>query len=174
MKLSILTAVIFFLFIENTAASVNPVVSTTIVAPVTETLVKKKNKSSYKILKNETEKLLGRKLKLREKIGLWATSRMANDPYDKTDEKRANTMAIVGFCFGVASLLLLPLFSIPGFIISNNALNKEKNNPGMLEDTNKTLAKIGKILSIIGFVYLLVVIIVYALVIFLSFQGGGF
>lgn len=172
MKLFYVILFTSFIFIGETKAASSPLL-TGISFPIAETVVKKKTKQSYKTLRKETEKLLGRKLKLSEKIGLWASSRISNDPYDKTDEKKANTMAIVGFCFGVASILLLPLFSIPGFIISNNALNKEKNNPGVLEDTNKTLAKIGKILSIIGFVYLLVVIIIYALIIFLSFQGGG-
>ncbi len=50
MKLSILTAVIFFLLIENTAASVSLLVPGSITAPATETLVKKKNKSTYKTL----------------------------------------------------------------------------------------------------------------------------
>jgi hypothetical protein len=171
MKLSILTAVILFLFIENTAASLTPAVSTTIVAPVTETLVKKKNKSSYKILKNETEKLLGRKLKLREKIGLWATSRMANDPYDKTGDKRAENQAIFGFAFGTASIVLFSLFSIPGFILSTGALAKEKNNPGTLDSTNKLLARLGQIFSIVGFI-ILILSVLYILLYLGLFTGG--
>jgi len=61
--------------------------------------------------------------------------------------------------------VLFPLLAIPGFIISNSALTKEKITPGILEGGNKGLAKAGLILSVIGFVYLILLIVYIAVVV---------
>ncbi len=51
-------------------------------------------------------------------------------------------------------------------------VKKEKLVPGTLDATNKTLAKVGLILSIVGFAYLLVLILYIILV--LSAWGWGY
>ncbi|NCU04146.1 MAG: hypothetical protein GXC73_09195, partial [Chitinophagaceae bacterium] len=61
------------------------------------------------------------------------------------------------------SITILPLLAIPGFFLSNAALNKEETAPGTLKSSNYSFAKIGRILSIVGFVLLLVYIVYIAL-----------
>ncbi len=123
--------------------------------------INKERKAGYQTLKRTMELQLGRKLKWTERLGLRAVSMLP----EKDDARKANNHALVGFILGVSSLVLLPLLSIPGFIFSSSALTKEKQNPGILEGGNKGLAKAGLILSIIGFVYLLLVILYIVLVI---------
>lgn len=165
MKLFYFTLFTFLIFIGETKAASSPLL-TGINPSATETVVKKKTKQSYKTLRKETEKLLGRKLKLSERIGLWASSHMPNDPYDKTGDKKAENQAIIGFGFGIASIVLFSLFAIPGFILSSGALAKEKNNPGTLDSTNKVLARLGQIFSIVGFA-----ILVFTILYFLALAG---
>lgn len=103
-----------------------------------------------------------------ERLGLWYYT---NFPYTDVDVKKTNTKAVLGFAFGIASLIIFTLLSIPGFFLANSALTKEKSAPGTLEPGNKTLAKIGLILSIVGFVYLLL-IIAHVVVLFSAWGRG--
>ncbi|MBP6687823.1 MAG: DUF4190 domain-containing protein [Lacibacter sp.] len=105
-----------------------------------------------------------------ERIGLWYYTKFT--PETETDQKKANNHALLGFIFGVCSLVIFPLFAIPGFILSKNAMNKEKLSPGILEDGNKGLAKAGFILSIIGFASLLVFVIY--IIVLLGGYGFGY
>jgi hypothetical protein len=168
MKSLILTVVLFIL-IGTTTSLINPVTVNSHTAVITEPLVKKKNKASYQTVKNETEKMLGRKMKLREKIGLWISSSKGNDLYKNPGNEKAENQALWGFVFGVASIALLavfPLFGIlfiPGFILSTLALRKEKNNPGTLDRTSKLLARLGQIFSILSFVILVLVVLYFIL-----------
>lgn len=125
----------------------------------------KERKPTYQSLKRKFEHQLGRKLKWTERLGLRAVSLMP----DKDATRKANNHALVGFILGISSLVLLPILSIPGFIFSNSALTKEKLNPGTLEGSNKGLAKAGLILSIIGFVYLLLLILYIVVIISAGF-----
>lgn len=170
MKLTLLTFFLSVFFIlDGTAFSSVPL---TTAAPINETsvepVVKKEKRISFKNLRKSTEKKLGRKLKLTERVGLWYYSHL---PQYNGDPKKANDQALLGFIFGICSLVLFPLFAIPGYIISNSALTKEKLSPGILENGNKGLAKAGLILSIIGFVYLILIIVYVA--VFVSMWGTG-
>lgn len=127
------------------------------------TFQKKKKPSSFKSFRKETEKKLGRKLGLFERVGLWYYSKLAGGP--DVDASKANNHALTGFILGLCSLTLLPLLSIPGFFFSNSALTKEKLAPGTLSSSNKSLAKAGLILSIIGFAYLLLLVLYVVLLI---------
>ncbi len=134
----------------------------------TEVTVKEKH-SSFKSFRKATEKKIGRKLGLFERIGLWYYTKITPEP--EFDSKKANNQAITGFILGLCSIVILPLLSIPGFFISNAALNKEKLAPGTLDSTNKTLAKVGLILSVVGFVYLLVLLL-YIIIIIAAYGAG--
>ncbi len=57
---------------------------------------------------------------MREKIGLWISSRMANDPYNKEDEKKTANKAIFGFAFGIASIVLLVAINSKNYKITND------------------------------------------------------
>lgn len=127
------------------------------------TVQKKKKTSSFKNFRKETERKLGRKLGLFERMGLWYYTKLAGDP--DVDSKKANNHALTGFILGLCGLTIFPLLAIPGFIFSNSALTKEKLAPGTLSSSNKGLAKAGLILSIIGFVYLLLLILYITLII---------
>lgn len=137
---------------------------------ITTTVKKKKQNSSFKTFRKETEKKLGRKLGLFERVGLWYYSKLAGEP--DVDEKKANNHALTGFILGLCALTIFPLLAIPGFFFSNSALTKEKLAPGTLSGSNKGLAKAGLILSIIGFVYLLLIILYVALI--LGAYGFGY
>jgi hypothetical protein len=137
---------------------------------VTNTVQKKKKISSFKKFRIETEKKLGRKLGLFERMGLWYYSKLTGDP--EADAKKANNHALTGFILGVCGLALMPLLSIPGFFFSKSALTKEKLEPGTLSSSNKGLAKAGLILSIIGFVYLLLIVVYVVLI--LAAYGFGY
>lgn len=126
-------------------------------------VVQKEKHTSFKSFRKATEKKIGRKLGIFERIGLWYYTKLTPEP--EFDKKKAGNQAITGFVLGVCSLIILPLLSIPGFFISNSALQKEKLAPGTLDSTNKTLAKVGLILSIIGFAYLLFLILYIAIII---------
>ncbi|RXK62097.1 hypothetical protein ESA94_03535 [Lacibacter luteus] len=127
------------------------------------TVVKKEKHTSFKSFRKATEKKLGRKLGLFERIGLWYYTTLTPEP--EFDAKKANNQALAGFILGVCSLVIFPLLAIPGFFLSKSATTKEKLAPGTLEPTNKSLAKVGLILSIIGIVYLFVLIIYIAILI---------
>jgi len=164
MKITLLTFFLSLFFIlEGTAFSSVP---STTVDPTKETtvepVVKNEKRISFKSIRKATEKKLGRKLKLTERVGLWYYTHV---PQYNGDSKKANNQALIGFIFGICSLVLFPLLAIPGFIISNSALTKEKITPGILEGGNKGLAKAGLILSVIGFVYLILLIVYIAVVV---------
>lgn len=129
----------------------------------------KEKHSSFKSFRKATEKKIGRKLGIFERVGLWYYTKLTPEP--EYDAKKANNQALAGFILGLCSIVILPLLSIPGYFISNAALNKEKLAPGTLESTNKTLAKVGLILSIIGFVYLLVLLL-YIVIIIAAYGAG--
>lgn len=133
-----------------------------------EVTAKEKHRS-FKSFRKATEKKIGRKLSLFERIGLWYYTKITPEP--EFDAKKANNQALAGFILGLCSIVILPLLSIPGFFISNAALNKEKLAPGTLESTNKTLAKVGLILSIVGFVYLLVLLL-YIIIVIAAYGAG--
>lgn len=126
-------------------------------------VVKKEKHNSFKSFRKATEKRIGRKLGLFERLGLWYYTKLTPEP--EVDQKKANNQALTGFILGLCSLILLPLLSIPGFFFSNAALTKEKLVPGTLDSTNKTLAKVGLILSIVGFVYLILILLYIILII---------
>ena len=88
-------------------------------------------------------------------------------------EKSANRRAIWGFIFGCASILIFPLFCIPGLILSNDALWEERMHPGILTRRNKTFAYLGKIFSYVGIAIIVIALIYFAFIIaFLSALGG--
>jgi len=87
-------------------------------------------------------------------------------------EKSANRRAIWGFIFGCASIVLFPLFCIPGLILSNDAIWEERMRPGTLTRTNKTLAYLGKIFSYIGIAIIIVAILYLAFIVALLSAWG--
>jgi hypothetical protein len=137
---------------------------------VTNTVKKKKKTSSFKTFRKETEKKLGRKLGLFERIGLWYYSKLAPDP--EADARKANSHALIGFILSLCGLIIFPLLLIPGFILSNSALRKEKMSPGILDGANKGLAKAGFIISIVA-AALIVLLLLYVLVVIGLYGFGG-
>jgi|GEM_PF-2234630 len=168
MKHTILTVLLALLFTAPHLATAAEPILAAHTEPVE--VVKKEKHTSFKSFRKATEKKIGRKLGIFERIGLWYYSKLT--PEQEVDKKKANNQALTGFILGLCSLIILPLLSIPGFFFSNAALTKEKLAPGTLDATNKTLAKVGLILSIIGFAYLLVLILYIVLV--LSAWGWGY
>lgn len=168
---TILLTILLSVFISSTPFAFSSIQGHASAAEtVTNTAQTKKKISSFKKFRQETEKKLGRKLGLFERMGLWYYSKLTGDP--EADAKKANNHALTGFILGVCSLALMPLLSIPGFFFSKSALNKEKLEPGTLTTSNKGLAKAGLILSIIGFAYLILIILY--LVIILAAYGFGY
>ena len=105
--------------------------------------------------------LLGRRLTLKEKLGLLfvRTKYKKGIPIDTLEAKNANKMATWGFIFSIFGYFFFP-FIIPGYILSNNALKKEKAKPGLLTETNKTLAQIGKVFAIVWAALLIIALFV--------------
>ena len=169
MKITLLTFFLsLFFMLEGAAFSSVPSTVEPTKATTVEPVVKNEKRISFKNFRKATEKKLGRKLKLTERVGLWYYSHL---PQYNGDSKKANDQALIGFIFGICSLVIFPLLAIPGFILSNSALTKEKITPGILEGGNKGLAKAGLILSVIGFVYLILLIVYIA--VFVSAWGVG-
>jgi len=149
--------------------SAKPIAAISIFTPQTKEAVKKTAaKLSYKQSKRVAEWSLGRKLKLKEIIAL-RLQRVLHFSKE-TNESKANTNAVLGFAFAVAGIIILWPLLIPGIILSRNALNREKQNPGTLTPTNLKLAKIGKVVSIVGLIILAIVAVIVAIVI----ASGGF
>lgn len=125
-----------------------------------EPAANKEQSPSFRSIRQSVEKKLGRKLTLTERIGLryytW------HPRYDKEYQRKANNQAITGFVLGVCSLVIFPLLAIPGFLLSNSALRKEKIDPGLLEGGSKGLAKAGQILSIVGILYFILLVVYIA------------
>ena len=170
MKIALLSFFLSIVFVfESNAFTSAPLVSSVATTEtINEPVTKNEKPASFKSIRKATEKKLGRKLKLTERLGLWYYTNLPDTEFDR---KKTNNKAILGLAFGIASLVLLPLLSIPGFFLSNAALTREKLEPGTLEPGNKTLAKIGLILSIVGFVYLLLVI-AYLVIVFSAWGWG--
>ncbi len=107
---------------------------------------------------------LGRRLTIKEKIALaFIKVRYKKGlPIDPALAEKANKNAIFGFVFALLGIFVFPLFIIPAYVLSSNALKKEKEQPGLLTSTNKTLAQISKIISI---VYAILLVILIAIII---------
>jgi hypothetical protein len=160
MKNVILAFLVALLFSAPHVATAADPVLTVQNEPVS--VVKKEKHTSFKSFRKATEKRIGRKLGLFERLGLWYYTKLTPEP--EFDKKKANNQALTGFILGLCGLIILPLLSIPGFFFSNAALTKEKLAPGTLDASNKTLAKVGLILSIVGFFSLLLVILYILLI----------
>ena len=97
----------------------------------------------------QLEQYLGRKLTLTEKVrwyfGKKALAKLQTEEEDR-DIKKGRTNAFLGFGFGLAGLLLFPLFAIPAIIFSNNALKFDKEKPGVLTDA-RGFAQAGQIMG---------------------------
>lgn len=83
----------------------------------------------------------------------------------RDNDRAVNRRAIWGFIFGLASITIFPLLAIPGVILSNDALREEKMHPRILTKTNKILAYLGKIFSIIGIAIIIFAILYVAFLI---------
>ena len=81
------------------------------------------------------------------------------------DDRAVNRRAVWGFILGLASVVIFPLLAIPGLILSNDALREERMHPRILTKTNKTLAYLGKIFSIIGIAIIILAILYLAFLI---------
>ncbi|MBX9782915.1 MAG: DUF4190 domain-containing protein [Chitinophagaceae bacterium] len=134
-----------------------------IVVPATTTIIArpetKKTKLTYKETKKLLESKLNRKLSFKEKLALRLQKTFPK--YDIELERRANNQAVTGFVLSVCGLVLLWPLVIPGLIISNSALRKERMDPGILDSANYGLAKAG---SIIGYVGLALAAILIAII----------
>ncbi len=122
----------------------------------------KAKKPSYQQLKKSLEQSLGRKLKFKERVALRMQSLLPD--FDPALQKRANNQALTGFILSCAGLVLFAPLLIPGLIISNSALAKERMNPGILENGNYGLAKAGSIIGYVGLAILLILIFIIVLV----------
>lgn len=130
----------------------------------------------------DLQQALGRKLSLKEKVGwyLYKKHLHAEEPTEKA-VKKANSNAVLGFVFSLASLLIPPLafvfysqilllfslLAIPALILSINALVAGRVNPGILTKSNRSLAKAGKIIS-----YIILALIFIVLIMILAYIGG--
>jgi hypothetical protein len=113
----------------------------------------------------EIQKLIGRKLTLKEKFALWVGKKYSE--VDEAASKKANSQALIAFLLSLAGFFIIPLFpSIAAIVISSRVLQREKENPGLISK-NKALAQIAQILGIIG-----VAIVVVAIVVLLAYLGG--
>ncbi len=157
MKNAILTILITLLFTAPLASKAAEPIS------IAHTEPTKEKHSSFKSFRKATEKKIGRKLGMFERIGLWYYTKLT--PEQEVDKKKANSQALTGFILGVCGLIIFPLLAIPGFFFSKSALTKEKLSPGILEGGNKGLAKAGLILSIVGFLYLFLLLIYIVLIV---------
>lgn len=122
-------------------------------------------KQSFHSLKNEMEIKLGRQLSFKEKAALRIHTLI--HPFSRELERKANNQATTGFVLSLLGFVTLWPLLIPGLIISNSALTKERINPGILTSRNYKLAKAGRTLAVIG-----LFITVIGLIIIIS--NGGF
>ncbi|MFN8264493.1 MAG: hypothetical protein U0T11_00340 [Chitinophagaceae bacterium] len=147
----------FFASVQTEALATHPAIVSN------ATVSSKAAPLTYKAQKTVAEKMLGRKLSLKERMALRIQT--AFPRYDKDLERKANNEALIGFIFSMAGLVLLWPLLIPGLIISSSALRKERIDPGILEKGNYGLAKAGKIIGIIGLAIIALAIIIIAAVI---------
>jgi hypothetical protein len=107
--------------------------------------------SSSKLSNKQVKALAGRKLTLKEKIGLLLIEKEArSEPLTEAQIKSANSNATLGLVFGILSIVVFPLFAIPGLILSNKAFFAEKVNPNTLTKGSLNAAKAGRITSYVG------------------------
>jgi hypothetical protein len=98
--------------------------------------------------------------------------KIKNKKRSHNNDKSVNRRAVWGFIFGLASVVIFPILAIPGLIFSNDALREERAHPRILTKTNRTLAILGKIFSIIGIAIIIIAIIYMAfLLAFLTAWG---
>lgn len=145
------TSVLLLFFISLSHSSfANYGHAATAVAPerITEQVTPAKN--SFKLQVKEIEKITGRKLTLKQKLAL--RIQRLYGPYDKDLQRKANNQAQTGFILSIIGFVFLWPLIIPGLILSNSALLKEKVEPGILTVQNRGLAKAGRILGLIGLI----------------------
>lgn len=157
-KFTLLLYLVSFLFTSATTYA-------GIVVPGTATIVTppeiKQTQLSYRETKKLLESKLHRKLNFKEKLALRFQKTFPK--YDYEMQRRANSQALTGFILSVCGLVVIWPLIIPGLIISNSALRKERMNPGILENGNYGLAKAGSIIGYVGIALLVVVIAIVAL-----------
>jgi hypothetical protein len=125
--------------------------------------------TSSRIPHKQVQALTGRKLTLIEKIGLFLLHRnLRTEPLTEAQIKTANSNATLGLVFGILSIIVFPLFAIPGLILSNKAFFTEKVNPNTLTKGSLNAAKAGRITSWIGigllaliFAFILIIVAAY-------------
>ncbi|HMO31942.1 MAG TPA: DUF4190 domain-containing protein [Lacibacter sp.] len=166
--LSFFAALLLFVVTDGYANGGNSISPAATAAVQAEKNTKKT--TAFRQHKAAWEKQLGRKLRWSERVGLRVLL-LAGEP-DPELQKKANSNAVLGFAFGLGSLLLLPFFAIPGLIFSNKALRAERATPGILEGDKKGLAKAGKILSIIGIVATFILVLYIFLALLLGLAWG--
>ncbi len=162
-----------FIFLFFLAILPSPSKAFTATSFINPTVIEKKETAkkavlSYRESKKILETSIGRKLSFKEKLALRIQTSVPR--YDNENERRANSQAVTGFILSICGLVLLWPLLIPGLIISNNALLKERVNPGILKNGNYGLAKAGKIIGIVGLAIIIVAIIIIAAIL----AGGGF
>jgi hypothetical protein len=109
---------------------------------------------------NNIESILGRKLKLKEKIALSIYQKqLKNADVAKGDiEKKASANAILAFVLsilGITTCFLFPvlfLVEIPALIIGNGVLRTAKKNPDLVSKSTKSLAKAASIISLVSLI----------------------
>jgi hypothetical protein len=136
----------------------------TVEPKATTTTVEQQKKYLSTLTTWQVETMLQRKLTFKEKVSWWFAKQKLKLSIDDGDKRKANNKAVWGFALGIAGLLIFPLFAIPGLILSNQALSMEREQKGLLNSTNDDLALVGKILSIVGIVLLILVAAFIALV----------
>lgn len=155
------------LFVMILCCIVSPILASKIAVLDTSTSPVIYKPTIVAIPNNSTIKqLLGRKLTLKEKLGLLFVRAKYKKgiPVDTLEAQNANSNAVFGFVLSMLGLFFFP-FLIPGYILSNNVLNLEKKKPGLLTNTNKTLAEIGKVTAIVwGILIVLFLFVIIALV----------
>lgn len=156
---NIFTLILISAFVSFTIPSFSASPVANVQTVTTNTKVKK---PSYKQLKKTLEQSLGRKLKFKEKFALRLQSVLPE--VDPALQRRANNQALAGFILSCAGIVLFAPLLIPGLIISNSALAKERMNPGILENGNYGLAKAGSIIGYVGLGILLLLIIIVVIV----------
>jgi hypothetical protein len=148
----------FFIFLQSFAWSATTPVDPAPNKKVTATALQDIRNYSNKQL----EKMIGRKLLLKEKVVLY-TYRLVH-PIDDPKEK-ANSNARTGLVMSILGILVLPvILSIVGLILSRKALAVERKTPGTLTKKTKSQATTGVILGIIGILLgLLFILLIVAL-----------
>lgn len=151
-KLLLLLIVLLFFTTNSTYSNVAPLLTTIQVAKEGQQAVGITKKQSFQYFKKAMEIKLGRKLKWKEKITIWYSTHAPGS----SEAEKAKTKALLGFIFGLVSVIIFPPLAIPGLIFSINALNKEKQQPGILDKGSKGMAIAGLILSILGLLALVI------------------